>query len=173
MTLVVHVGRRVPRAWFKRQANKVKGLITFQEHLWTMIKQSLSLAKRKANESGKITFVLTTDREDEDMNYQIEWLKVTIQGTPEQEKEEHEDTLKLYGPLNKVFKKDIPKDNNMSKHFKSKLLSPAKIDEAYKKGYGSIGEDNIANKMLEMGILTHIELIDDYDSRQIHINRDF
>jgi len=169
MTVVVHVGRRVPRAWFRRQANKVKGLITFQEHLWTMIKQSLSLAKRKANESGKLTFVLTGDSEIEDLNYVIEWLKVTIQGTPEQEQEEYEDSLKLYNPLNKVFKKDMPTDANMAKHFKSKILNVTKVDDAYKKGYGSIGEDNIANKMLEMGILTHVEKIDDYDSRQVHI----
>jgi len=131
-----------------------------------MIKQSLNLAKRKANASGKIKFVLMQDRENEDLNYMIQWIKIFIQGTKEQEQEEYNDTMKLYNPLNKVFKKDMPKDENMTRHFKSKVLNLKKIDDAYRKGYGSIGEDNISNKMLEMGILTHVELIEDYDNRQ-------
>jgi len=165
MTLLVNIGRRVPKSWFRRQASRAGGLITFQENLWIIIKQSLQMAKKKANASGKIKFVMSTDREEEDLNYQIEWIKLVIQGTEEDELDEYKDTMKLYDPLGKIFKKDIPKDDRMAKHFKTKLLSGIKVDEAYKKGYGTMSDKGVANKLLEMGILTHIELIKDYDSR--------
>jgi len=165
MTVVVHIGRRVPRKWFKRQANRVKGLVTFQENIWQMINQSMRLGKKKCNASGKGKWVQTTESEPEDINYHIEWLKILIIGGEEFEKEEYEDALKLYKPFDKVFKKDFPKDDNMAKHFKSKVLSGAKVDDAYTAGYGSVGDNNISNKLLEMGILTHIEWIKDFDSR--------
>jgi len=53
----------------------------------------------------------------------------------------------------------------MKKHFKTRVLSQMKIDDAYKKGYGAMEDNNIANKLLEMGILTHIEWIKDFDTR--------
>ena len=173
MTLLVNVGRRVPKSWFRRQAGRAKGLISFQEHIWIIIKQSLSMAKKKADAHGKLSFVMTRETESEDMNYNLEWVKVVIQGTKEEEKEEHEETLGLYKPLSKIFKKDIPKDERMKKHFKTKVLSAMKIEEAYKKGLEEISVNNIANKLLEMGILTSIELIEDYDSRDVVRKPDF
>jgi len=167
MTVLVNVGRRVPRSWFKRQAGKAAGLISFQENLWLIIKQSLNLAKRKANASDRIKFVITKKIEIEDLHYQLEWLSIVIQGNRKDEKEEYEDTLNFYQPLNKLFKKDMPKDKNMAKFFKSKVLSSDKVAKAYKEGYGSINDNNLANKMLEMGILMHAELLDDYDSRDV------
>lgn len=138
-----------------------------------IIKQSLSMAKRKANASGKIKFVMTQEREKEDMNYFIEWIKIIIQGTKEQEEEEYNDCLKLYEPLGKIFKKTLPQDEQMKAHFKTKMLSAMKMDEAYKKGYGAAGDSNIANKLLEMGIITHMELVEDYDTREEEFTTDF
>ncbi len=138
-----------------------------------IIKQSLDLAKRKANASGKIKFVKTTEKEKEDLNYELEWIKIVIQGTEKQEKEEYEDSMKLYGPLSKTFKKDFPTDTRMKKYFKTKVLNNEKLKDAYNKGYGAIGDNNVANKLLEMGILTHIELIKDYDTRQEEFTTDF
>jgi len=169
MTVLVHIGRRVPRNWFKRVGRTAAGFISFQENLWVIIKQSMNLAKRRANESGKIKFVLTHEEEEEDLNYKLQWIKVVIQGTEEQEKEEYEDSMKLYLPLNKVFKKEMPKNENMGKHFKTKILSSAKVEEAYKEGYGAAQDNNVANKLLEMGILTHIEWIKDYNMRDVFI----
>lgn len=173
ITLIIHIGRRVPRSWFRRQADKLKGFLSFQENLWLIIKQSLQLAKKKANADGRLKFVMTTENENEDLNYELEWIKIIIQGTKEQEKEEYEDTLKLYNPLNKLFKQDFPVDDRMKSFFRTKILSQAKVDEAYKEGYGAIGNNNLANKLLEMGILTHVELIDDYDGRINDIKPDF
>jgi hypothetical protein len=173
MTILVSIGRRVPRSWYRRQANKLKGLITFQENIWQMILQSMRLGKRKCNASGKGKWVMTFDKEIEDLNYQIEWIKIIIQGDAKFEEEEYNDTQKLYAPFGKLFKKDMPKDVNLGKHFKSKVLGIAKIDEAYKKGFGIIGDSSISNKLLEMGILTHTELIKDYDTREVDIKSDF
>lgn len=131
-----------------------------------MIRQSMQLAKRKANASGKLTFVMTFENEIEDLHYQIEWMKIIVQGTEEQEKEEYEEAMQMYQPLKNLFKKDMPKDKNIAKHFKSKVLSTAKVDEAYKAGYGATHDKNMANQLLELGIITHIEWIKDFDSRK-------
>lgn len=165
MTVLINIGRRVPRRWFKRQASKVQGLMSFQENIWMIVKQSLNMAKKKANASGRINFVMTTSYETEDLNYQIEWIKIIIQGNEKEEEEEYNESLQLYQPLGKILKRDIPKDDVMRKHLKTKVLSGVKVDEAYKKGYGAVNDNNISNKLLEMGIMTHMEWVKDFDSR--------
>lgn len=168
MTIYFNVGRRVPRRWLKRTGNKLQGLISFQEHIWTMIKSGLNQAAKKANASDtNIKFVLTKDDEVEDLNYKIEWMKLVIQGTVEQEDDEMKDIQDFYKPLGVLFKKEMPKDENLKKHFKTKILTSTKVNEAYEKGHGAVSDNNIANKLLEMGILTHIERVKDYDSRPI------
>jgi len=165
MTVLVHIGRRVPRSWFRRTASKAKGLITFQENIWLIIKQSLRMAKKKATAADTLSFVLTSDTESEDLHYQIEWMKVVIQGTEEQEKEEYDESMKMYSTLGNVLKKEMPKDERFSSHIKTKILSSKQVDEAYKEGYGALTDNNLANKLLEMGIITHIEWIKDFETR--------
>jgi len=166
------VGRRIPKSWFRRQGNRVVGLISFQENLWQIIKQSLGLAKKKANASGKLDFMMTNDREDEDLNYEIEWIKIIIRGSREQEQEEYEEALQMYQPLGKILKREMPKDERLERHFKSKILNNTKVHDAYEKGYGASDKNNISNKLLEMGILTHMEWIDDFDSREVDYRPD-
>ena len=90
MTIIVQIGRRVPKNWFKRQVVKAKGLMTFQENIWQIIKQSMTKAKKQANSSNTgIKFTIQYNDESEDMHYNLEWLKVMIQGTREQEEEEY------------------------------------------------------------------------------------
>ena len=171
MTLYVNIGRRLPRNWVKRQMGKIGGLLTFQENIWLMIYQSLSLAKKKAKEANNgLVFTMTKEHEIEDLHYQLEWLRITITGTKEQELEEYNDTMKLYDPFGKILKdkfKDSVKDAdpNMKKHFKTKILNSKQVENAYEKGYGSVSDNNISNKLLEMGILTHCELKEDYNMR--------
>lgn len=174
ITVLINVGRRVPKSWFRRTAKKLGGLISFQENIWLIINQSLSLAKKKANAAGTLKFVMTKDRESEDLHYYIEWIKIIIQGTESQEKEEYEETLQLYGPLNNVIgKKELPKDERFSKHFKTKILTSVQVQDAYKKGYGAIQDNNLANKLLEMGILTHVQWIKDFNDREESVKIDF
>jgi len=143
MTLNVFIGRRVPKSWFRRTATKIQGFMSFQENLWIIIKQSMNMAKKKANASGNIKWFIMYDKETEDMNYNIEWIKNIIQGDKDGEKEEYEQSLKLYAPFSKLFKKEMPKDENMTKHFKTKLINQGKVEEAYKAGYGSINDNNL------------------------------
>jgi hypothetical protein len=149
--------------------DKAKGVFTFQEQLWSMINQSLDMAKKAAHKAGTLAFVKMKEEEGEDISYKIEWVKIIIQGTEEQEKEEYEATLKLYSPLGKILRKDVAADENLKKYFQSKVLSLARVEEAYKEGFGSMDKNNISNKLLEMGILTHIEWLKDFDNRQVPI----
>lgn len=167
MVVIVRVGRRIPRSWFRKGLQKAAGIISFQEHIWQIVKQSLNLAKKKCNSSNTgMKFVMTTDTEFEDINYQIDWLKCTIQGTEEQEIKEYREAQGMYTPFNKLLlKKEIPKDDRLGQHFKTKVLTNEQVQQAYLKGYGAVSDNNISNKLLEMGILTHIELIDDHKSR--------
>lgn len=168
MTVLINIGRRCPRSWFRRGMNKVQSVLTFQEHLWAMITQAFYMMKKRANNSNTgIKVVIIKDREIENLNYELEWLKITVQGNEEQELEEYNESQNLYKQFGKVFKKEIPVDERLKDVFKTKFLSSEKVMEAYKNGYGSISDNNIANKLLEMGIITHIELIKDYDSRGI------
>ncbi len=103
-------------------------------------------------------------------------MKIMIQGNEKQEEEEYQESLSMYKSLGAIMKKELNLSDNiekggkdMKKQFKSKVLSVSQVDAAYKKGYGAIqNEDqiNISNKLLEMGILTHIEKVDDFDSRE-------
>lgn len=167
MTVIVMVGRRVPKSWYRAGVQKIKGIFSFQEHIWSIISQSFNLAKRKANASNSgINFVVhRPHREDEDLNYQLEWIKVIIQGTREQEEEEYNEAMSMYLQFNKILKKESFKGEEMTKYFGTAMLSPTQLNEAYEKGYGAVGDNNIANKLLELGILTHIEWVDDCDTR--------
>ena len=125
MTLIVRMGCRQPKNWFKRTANKVSGLVSFRTNLWEMINQSMRMGKKKCNASEKGTWVTTKKIESEDLHYNIEWLVHTIQGSKEFEAEEFADSQDLYKQFGKLFsKKEFPTDKNLSKHFKTKVLLP-------------------------------------------------
>lgn len=136
--------------------------MTFQENIWIMIDRSMTLAKKKANQSNTLkNFVKRTFREGENINYDLEWIEVTIQGTPDQEIEEYEEAMQMYKSLGQVLKKDIEMNEELRKKFKTKRLTPKQINEAYAAGYGSMENNSIAQKLLDLGIITHIEKVDD------------
>lgn len=170
MTVIIKIGRRISKNWTKRLTDKGLGLINFQTNLWVIISQSLQLAKRKANESKTLEFVLTKKIESEDLYYNLEWQEIIIRGTKEQEQEEYKEAMGLYDTLGKIVKKDVTlKDDNLAAHFKTKELSAEAVQDAYKKGYGASQDSTIAQRLLEMGILTHIEHIDDFETREVVI----
>ena len=170
MTLVIKFGRRTNKNWMKRQVQKISGLLSFQENIWLVLCASISKAKKRANQSGIVRFVVTKKTESEDLHYNLEWLEITIQGSKEAELDELKDMENFYAPLQKIFKKDLPRDENLARHFKTKVISLESMEKAYKEGYGSLENKNLANKLLEMGILMVVEpIINDYDSRPIEI----
>lgn len=166
---MINVGRRIPRNWFKRTMDAASGLITFQTNLWIMIEQSLRLAKRKATIADNgVKIIIKKEYENEDLHYQLEWLNVIITGNEKQELEEYNEAMTMYSSFKNLLKKDIPKDERMSRHLKTTMLNDVKVEDAYKKGYGALGNESVANKLLEMGIMTRIELIKDYDARVLN-----
>ena len=173
MTLQVFIGRRVPRGWVRRQTNRISTALAGQEHIWQMIKMSMSKAKKRANASGKITWVMTYDKEMEDLHYQLEWMRIIIKGDRPAEEDEYQDALKLYDPLGQILKKEFKVTDEakktLGKQFKTKMLESKKVQQAYKKGAGAASDSNISNKLLELGIMTHIEWIQDFKIRKEEI----
>jgi hypothetical protein len=163
MTVEVRIGRRVPRHWFRRGMDKMKGMLTFQENIWIMIERSMNMAKKKAQKADTLSFVKKSYKEPEDLNWDIEWIHITIDGTPDQETEEYEEAMQMYKSLGNVLKKDLKmdaKDSPLSAKLRTKQLSPEKIQEAYDRGYGASENNTIAQKLLDLGIMTHIEKIE-------------
>lgn len=173
MTLNICIGRRVPRAWFKRQAARAEGILSFQEHIWQMIKMSMQQAKRKANESGIIKFVMTNDIEMEDLHYEIHWIKIIIKGSKESEEDEYNDTLAMYNPLGKILKRDFkitPKmRKELGRQIKTRMLDEKQVSAVYEAGRAKLETNNIANQLLEMGIMTHIEWVKDFDGGEVFV----
>ena len=177
MTLTIMLGRRVPKKWFKRFGASLGKLIGFQEHIWTIIIQSFAKSKRAMNKDGRGTCITEKLRESEDEKYEIEWYRMIIKAsdklTQEEkeafEQEEYNDVQKMYSPLKQVFKKELPTSQLMKKRIQSKILETSKIDKVYEKGYEFVRDtENMANKLLEMGVLTHIEWIKDFDKEDVN-----
>lgn len=175
MTIILHVGRRTSKQWFRRQYNAAVGMVTFQENLWLMVKQAIYNAKKKANEAASrdeehkgIIFNIIPKEENESLNTKIEWLKIVIQGSEAQEDDEYKDIQNFYKPFGKLFKRSTTEMTVTDKanFFKSSVLNAAQVEDAYKKGYGSVNDKNISNKMLEMGILLAVDYRRDFNDSE-------
>lgn len=174
MTLVVRVGRRVPKSFMNKSLQKIKQYMNFQEELWLILKRSFNISRKKF-QNGKMspegrmdTYDIKEEREDEDNEHEIQWLVMTIQGDQQCEKAEHDEAMSMYKDVKSILRrkpKIMKKEVGMQGWFKSKLVSSEKIEQAYEKGYGAKGDNSIQEILLEMNILTHIELIDDYVER--------
>ena len=162
MVVVIKIGRRLPRNWFKRTATKIKGLMTFQENIWIIIDRSLVIAKKTcAQTPNGGVFVKRNYREVEDINWDLEWIECEYRGNPDQEKEEYEEAMGMYKSIGQLFKAEMPKDETMTKAFKTVRLTGDQLDKAYKAGYVNSNTTNIATRLLELGIITYIELIEE------------
>lgn len=170
MTLYINIGRRMPKRGMRRLASRVKGLVSFQENMWNIISESMKKARRAAKRDGRLVFIIERYEEPEDLFYVIQWMRIKIRGTPEQELEEKREAECMYDKLDKHMKSSIDTDENFSKQFKSKRLPTYKLKEAYEKGFGAVKNKDISHKLLELGIMTHIELVDDYAHRAPDIN---
>lgn len=152
---------------------KVKGIIGFQEHIWVMIGMSMETARKhwkngKKKAKGKLfNFDIERKVEIEDEWWKLEWKVITIQGNEVCEKEEYEEALGMYDSLKNELKKfpTDAKDERLSAVFKSKLMDSEKMKDAYEKGYGAKKDKSVAEILNEMGIITTIELIPDYQER--------
>jgi len=158
MTVTIKIGRRVPRKYFRRLSMKARGMMTFQENMWLIIQRSMSIAKRKATKAKTLEcFTKKTYQEPEDLHYNIEWIEINIKGRPDQEEEEYQEAMQMYKDFDKIFKEDLETPEDMKKAFNTKVLSEKQLKEVYSEGYGAVKNKSISQKLLDLGIITHIE----------------
>ena len=62
----------------------------------------------------------------------------------------------FYFDIKSLSNKQLDTDEDLKKSFKSKVITEDQFNEAKKAGYGAIGEQGIADKLLELGIMTVI-----------------
>ena len=159
MTVIVKVGRRVPRNTAQRVWGKIRGLLTFQENIWLIIKDSFNTAKKKASKAD-FSFVVTKDSENEDLHWKIEWIIITINGTRDEELDEYNGAMSMWQDFkkNKMFNRKITDSKKtLGKAFKTDQLTPEQVKKCYEKGYGAVEDNSIHEKLLEVGIMTHVE----------------
>jgi len=162
MVVIIKIGRKTPRQWARRIAHKAKGLLTFQENIWLIIDRSLIMAKKKcASTPNGGTFLKSNYREIENMHYDIEWIDVKYLGNPDQEEEEYQEAMQMYKSLGQLFKAEFPKDDEFSKRIKTARLTGEQLDKAYSAGYGAAKDQTIADRLLDLGIITFIEKIEE------------
>lgn len=168
MTLIVKVGRRLPKTWFRRGVQKISRILNFQDHIWMIIKNSFKQAQKKCKKAKPhMVFEIIKDKENESINYTLEWVTVVIQGTEAEEEDEYNDMLSFYKPLGKLFDKEklFKKDKTLMSQFKSKIVNTETIERMYKQGYDSTSENSIQNKLLELGILCDLVWHRDWEDR--------
>jgi len=164
MVVTIKIGRRVPRNFFKRMAHNTAGLLTFQENMWLIISRALQMSKNKCDSMPEEQVQITIQNKDEEdgLHYKFQWKIVTISSLfPEKEKEEYDAFMNLYervGAIRKILTQKIDANADISGAVKgSKVLSEKQWTEAKEAGYGALNNKDIASKLLEMGIITHIE----------------
>lgn len=174
MVVTIKIGRRVPRNFFKRMAHNTAGLLTFQENMWLIIGRALQMSKNKCDSmpEEQVTITLQNKEEDDGLHYKFQWKIMTISSIfLEKEKEEYDAFMNLYervGAIKKVLNQKIEANADISAAVKnSKVLSEKQWEEAKSAGYGALNNKDIASKLLEMGIITHIEWKPDKDSKQL------
>lgn len=146
-----------------------------QEDIWLIILRSLKVSKKRFDSNARTpegrmdSYDMKEERETEDAEHELQWLVMTIQGDRHCEQKEYEEAMKMYDSIGVALKRHAPPvskhDVGMAGRFKSKLVDPEKINQAYEKGHGIMKNKSLKDILLELNIITHIELIDDYDAR--------
>ena len=170
MVVTIKIGRRVPRNFFKNVAYKTAGLLTFQENMWLIISRALQMAKNECDSKPEeqVTITIQSKEEEDGLHYKFQWKIMTISSIfPEKEKEEYDVFMTLYekvGAIRKVLNQKVEANADMSKSIKgSKIMTEKQWEEAKEAGYGALNNKDISSKLLEMGIITHIEWKPDKD----------
>lgn len=163
MTVVVKIGRRIPKNFYKKIMYKTQGFLSFQENIWIMISRSLQMAKNAADKKPEeqVNITLKTIEEPEGFSYVIQWRILTITSPIQaKELEEYNAAMGMYDKfsvLKTLFKKNIESNDDFKKSFKSTIVTEEQFKKAKEAGMGALEHKNIANKLLELGIFTLIE----------------
>lgn len=163
MTVVIKLGRRLPRAFAKRLIAHGKNWLSLQEQIWLFIVKAFQSSKKAADNRPEEQVIITIQNkvEFEDLKYQVEWKIITVSSIIHaKEVEEYEEAMKIYSKFNllkALMGKKIDSDESLKETFKSSVVTPEQFEKAKEAGYGAVGEQGIAEKLLELGIMTIIE----------------
>lgn len=162
MTVTVKLGRRLPRQFAKRLLVKGKGWLTLQETVWLYIVKAFSLAKKMSENRPEelVTITIENKTEFEDMRWQLEYKIITITSPiHEKEVEEYNEAMKLYSKFNllKSLSGKMDTNDELKQPFNSKIISKEQFQKAKDAGLKTIGEEDIASKLLDLGIISVIE----------------
>lgn len=174
MTVIIKIGRRIhrndDRQWFARQVNNMKNVVSIQQYMWRTIEYGIKLAvikmdkEIKKNEgNAKFNFQYTKRRfkEEESLNYNIDWIEIIIEGSEEIEKEEYEQSLKFFSKLESlpVFKQKtngVEVDPEISAEYSGKLKGK-KNKKFLQEGFEKAKNITISKALNDVGIITFIE----------------
>lgn len=163
MTVTVKIGRRLPRAFAKRLLQHGKNILSLQEQMWGFMVLAFRGAKKAADSRPEEQVVITIENkaEYEDLRWQLEWKIITISSIiQEKEVEEYNEALQIYkkfSSLKQLLTNKIDKDEDMVKQFNSKTITKEQYEKAKEAGINELGEKNIANKLLDLGIIIVVE----------------
>ena len=174
MVLTIMFGRRIHRNqdknWFSKQLGKMKKTLSVQQYLWNNIEYGIKLscikmdkAIKKRNDAGDFSFSYSKDKyvEEENLHYNIEWLRLIINGSHEEEMEEYHQTMKSFDTLenNQSIKKNtkgIEIDPELSQAYRSKLRG-RHANKLLTKGYERVKDITIVKTLNDVGILVSVE----------------
>jgi hypothetical protein len=187
MTIVAKFGRRIPKSLKSRVVHKIDGALRGQEYVWNLLKMTFYNNKKKFNQylkgkfkpkmDGKIyTYEIDSHKENEDTFYMLEWMIVTLQGDKQGEEAEYKELLSMQNHLLGIIKNrktsrdfSIEENKGLWNKFKTKMLEEEKLQEMFEKGKAHLGSERkdkpLVSVLLELGIMTNFEIIDDYASR--------
>jgi len=189
MVVTVKVGRRIHRKrdgnFFTRNLNNARNVVSIQQYMWRTIQYGFSIASKKVDIDNTrkkkrgipINFTYSKKKyvEEEDVNYNIEWIVVKIESTDEIEEQQHKTSLRFFNEIknNPVLQKyinskdgkdidsDIAKAYN-PKNKRIKKMVTAAVDKA--------GDQSISRFLNEVGIIVFVDkeenILDNNDSIQ-------
>lgn len=174
MTVIIKVGKRIHRnedkKWFARQINNMKNTVSIQQYMWGTIDYGFKLAtikmdrdikKNRGNKDYDFTYTKRKYREEESLNYNIDWLEIIIKGSESLEKEEYEQSMKFFSkleslPVFKQKKENLQLDPELSASYKGKLKG-RKAKKVLKAGFDKAKDLTISKTLNDIGIITIVE----------------
>lgn len=174
MVVVIRVGRRVHRnndkKWFLKQVGRIKNTLSIQQYMWNTITYAFKLStsamdraikKNKLNPDFTINYTKKKYTEEESLNYNIDWVEISIIGSYEEELEEYNESMQFFDKLanNRVFKQRMGKveiDEQLAAEYRKKVQGK-KAKKIVKAGFEKVKDVTMAKALNDVGIIISIE----------------
>ena len=175
MTVNIKIGRRIHRnngnkKWFLRQVTNLKNTMSIQQYMWRTIEYGIKLAttamdkkikKNKSNTDYIFQYNKKKYIEEESLNYNIEWIELTLSGTYEEELDEYHDTMKFFDKLgnNRIFKQRMGKveiNEELAAEYHKKVKGK-RAKKIINKGLDKVKDVTMAKALNDVGIIVLVE----------------